>query len=105
MESPKVLALTEDVSEVAVVPFIAAVAAKAATTKVPIVQALAEGSHEVRRVNELRASQEPDHGHRRLMRPCGERPRRDRVAKDTPLGRAVQRCGVIVAYCKEVTQE
>ena len=77
MECPKVLALTEDVSEVAVVPFIAAVAAKAATTKVPIVQALAEGSHEVRRVNELRASQEPDHGHRRLLRP---RPRRDRAA-------------------------
>jgi hypothetical protein len=80
MECPKVLALTEDVSEVAVVPFIAAVAAKAATTKVPIVQALAEGSHEVRRVNELRASQEPDHGHRRLLGPCGERPRRDRAA-------------------------
>jgi len=46
---------------------------------VPIVQALAEGSHEVRRVNELHASQEPDHGHRRLLRPCGERPRRDRA--------------------------
>ena len=44
-------------------------------------QALAERGHEVRRVGERRAAEEPDHRHRRLLRARRERPRRRRAAE------------------------